>query len=215
MSIDWASTGTMMQGWAGFAQAGAIAFAAWKASDSFKSWRSQKIEDRRITEAERILTVVYRLRRAFSIIRSRIMSGHALAAAEETLKQHGAEFEKLDERRRKGMTYTQAIYDRITCYSKEWEEIAAVIPVAAAHFGKETERQLEGLWLQVVVVKAAAESYGEDNFQDADFTKQIRAELWERPNHPDDAVGSKITELVNQLEATLLPVIRSNIERSG
>ena len=113
------------------------------------------------------------------------------------------------------MTYTQAIYDRITCYSKEWEEIAAVIPVAAAHFGKETERQLEGLWLQVVVVKAAAESYGEDNFQDADFTKQIRAELWERPNHPDDAVGSKITELVNQLEATLLPVIRSNIERSG
>ena len=81
MSIDWASTGTMMQGWAGFAQAGAIAFAAWKASDSFKSWRSQKIEDRRITEAERILTVVYRLRRAFSIIRSRIMSGHALAAA--------------------------------------------------------------------------------------------------------------------------------------
>ena len=210
MSIDWASTGTMIQGWAGFAQAGAIAFAAWKAADTFKLWRSQKIEERRIDVAERILTLADRIKRAFSDFRSPFY-GHELATAEAKLRSEMPEFASLGDSQRRKMATGRAIAERINCYSPEWEQIFELLPLTKALFGEETAKHLEGFWQQRNVVWVAAESHADDDGSDANFTKtMITANLYEREGEPEDRVGTKVTELVSSLEAKLLPIIRLN-----
>jgi hypothetical protein len=146
LPVDWAATGTWMQAWAGFAQAAAIAFAAWKAADTFRSWRKQKIEERRIEEAERILTLAYRIRSALSGIRSPLMNGFELVSAEERLKKDNSNFETFPANQRKRYTYQQAVYNRIERHSGDWNDLVAIIPVAIALFGQEMEPQLDSLW---------------------------------------------------------------------
>jgi hypothetical protein len=95
VAIDWVATSTWMQAWAGFTQAGAVVFVAYKGADAFNAWRRQKIEERRIDAAERILTLAYRVRRALSSIRSPMMWASALEHAEKSLINEGHTLEGL------------------------------------------------------------------------------------------------------------------------
>lgn len=81
-----ADIGTVLQGVGALAQAAAIGFAAYIASDTYKGWRKQKLSERRIEQAERILTAAYKARRALGQVRSPMMWAHEMNAAEELLK---------------------------------------------------------------------------------------------------------------------------------
>jgi len=215
MAIDWAATGTWMQAWAGFTQAGAVAFVGWKGANVFKTWRRQKIEERKMDAAERILTLTYRLRRAFTVIRSPMMWAGALDAAEKRLREAGVTLDSLPELKRKNMIYHQAMLDRINSFEAEWAEIGAVTPIAAALFGKVVEEQLELLWRQRGAVAVASESYADDRGQDNEFTAQLRADMWEGMGKHNGA-GDRITEIIDgvvtKVEAALLPVLREDAE---
>jgi hypothetical protein len=78
-----------MQAWAGFAQTVAIVYVANRGVDALQTWRRQKIAERKLETAERVLTLAYRLRIAFEGIRHPAMSGSELAAAEQFIKDNG------------------------------------------------------------------------------------------------------------------------------
>jgi hypothetical protein len=212
MSIDWGDTGTWMQAWAGFAQAGAIGFAAFKGAGAFKDWRRQKIEERRIDAAERILTLAYRVRRAIGAMRHPMMWIGPLNEAEQKLRSKGVDLDSEVEARRRRIIHSQAVFDRINSFQTEWDELAAITPVAKALFGDEVENALSELGRQRNVVAAAAESYVDDDGSDAEFSKKIRSDLWEalgEVGKDTDEISKTITAAIGKLEGELLPSIRA------
>lgn len=212
MAVDWTATGAWMQAWAGFAQAGAVVFVAYKGADAFKAWRRQKIEERRMQAAERILTVAYRMRRALSAIRHPMMWSGPLEAAEQKLLDKGYSFAGMSDGEKKKVVHAQAILDRIGGFSTEWDEMLEVTPLAKALFGAALESQLERLMRQRNMVAASAESYADDDGSDPAFTKQIRADIWENlgtRNKSDDKIAAEIAEAISSVEAVLLPILRT------
>src|SRR3546814_15956255 len=79
----------MLSGWATLFGAGAVVYAAHKGSDTFKLWRRQKNEERRIELAEQVLTLAYKLRRAIEGIRSPAMWAEEINAVHDELRKIG------------------------------------------------------------------------------------------------------------------------------
>jgi hypothetical protein len=88
MNVDWAATGAMLQGEGTLLGAGAVLIAAFVGANTFRSWRKQKVEERRMQQAEHILASAYKARRALKQVRHWLMSGYELGAAQETLKDN-------------------------------------------------------------------------------------------------------------------------------
>lgn len=214
MSIDWDATGSWMQAWAGFAQAGVLAFAAWKAADTFKSWRRQKIEERRIDAAERLLTLAYKLKRAFSIIRSPITDQRAKEDATIALMGAGIDLESLESEKRTRVIESQVVLDRINSFAEEWNDVAILSPTATAFFGDDMDALLKEFWRQKTAVQVAAENYPDDPGDDPQFSRDISTTIWEdrqRIAHDGDKVGMKLANTIAKMEKMLLPIIRADI----
>jgi hypothetical protein len=63
-SIEWTAFGAVLSGAGTVIGAVAVIGAAWLASNTFEGWRKQTLSQRRIEQAERILTAAYKARRA-------------------------------------------------------------------------------------------------------------------------------------------------------
>lgn len=106
--------GVVLQGVGALAQAFAIGFAAWMASQTFNSWRKQKLSERRIEQAERILTAAYNARRALAYVRSPLMEAHELSTAEAHLETQ--EFwTTVDANRKQRLISAQGYYQPTEC----------------------------------------------------------------------------------------------------
>jgi hypothetical protein len=70
----------MLQGFGTLIGAGAVIYAAKKGADTYESWKKQKVAERRRDQAERILTAVYKARRALRYVRGVMMWGHELGS---------------------------------------------------------------------------------------------------------------------------------------
>ena len=212
MPIDWAATGTWMQAWAGFAQAGAIGIAAWKAADTFRGWRKQKLEERRIAAAEDILTTAYRLQRAFSIVRNSVTSVSALEEARARLKMSGVDIGKYAGDQQIRIVEAQVIFDRIDQFALDWDKLSALTPLAIALFGSSVGESLEGIWKQKVVLQVATEQYTTDDDSDVNFSTQVRDIIWSgraKQGGREDQVERQLERYIIDLEQVLLPIVRS------
>jgi hypothetical protein len=90
----------------------AVIVAAKFASNTFEEWRRQKLPERRIEQAERILTATYKARRALEHVRSPIMFSHEQVTAEKHLEQQDYWKTIPADRRRKLIT-AQGYYNRL------------------------------------------------------------------------------------------------------
>ena len=70
--------GVVLQGVGALAQAFAICFAAYTASNTYRGWRRQKLSEQRIGQAERILVAANRARRALEFVRRPFVTAHEL-----------------------------------------------------------------------------------------------------------------------------------------
>lgn len=109
VAIDWSGTGSMLQALGTFAGVGAIIFATFHATHT---WKSQKRAERRLENAERILTATYKARRALGFIRGAIVLSGELLAAEDKFKQQSGWGAQTKDRRDR-LILAQAIMDRI------------------------------------------------------------------------------------------------------
>ena len=110
---DWVGTGTMLYGIGTILGALAIFGAAVIGSNTFNRWRQQKLAERRIEQAERILTATYKVRRGLSYVRGPAMWAHELETSEEQLKANGEWNNASGESERRKLATAQAYYNRL------------------------------------------------------------------------------------------------------
>lgn len=208
--IDWAATGTMLQGIGTLVGAVAIIIAAVIGGTTFKSWRRQQVAGRKLSEAERILEATYKARRALKQVRHWLMSGYELSAAEKTLKDN-EQWQMQTESKQKRWVTAQAYFNRLNNARDEQTALDQCLPMARALFGEDLEEAIETLRHQFWIVQVDVESYVDDDGSDRDFTKKIRLGMHE-VNPPKGEVN-EVTEAANKAVATIeghcLSVLRS------
>ena len=210
-TIDWAATGTMLQGVGTLLGAGAVLVAAIIGSNTFKSWRQQKLSERRIEQAERILTATYKVRRGLSYVRNPMMLPHEFTAAEESLKESG-QWDKIiggDEERRR-FTTTQAYYNRLNRTRDDRVALEECQPMARALFGEELEKAIEKLNHQAWTVQVYVDAKQADRKgANADFQDKVESAIYEGYPTPDEnEVDQIIVTQVKTIEDICLPVLR-------
>lgn len=207
--IDWAATGSMLSGIGTVVGALAVIGAAIIGSRTFDNWKRQKLAERHIEQAERVLTATYRVRRGLSRVRSPAMWGHETDAAEEQLKASGDWEKTFPESERKGLATAQAYYNRLNATRDDQRAHEECQPMARAFFGEELEKALEKLNQQFWTVKVYLDANHNDKAgTDANFRRKIESAIWEGyPNAEENEVDQTIAAQVKLIENTLAPVL--------
>jgi len=199
-----------MQAWAGFAQALSVLVAAALASRTFKSWRQQKVEERRITNAEQIGALTYRLRRAFTLIRRRGFSPQELEIAATKLMDSGLDLAKCSKAKRDRIVQSQVALNRLDTFASDWDDLARLQPLAHALFGKQLAQYLGDLSTEKVRIETAAEHYPVSS--DKQLVSEIEATLSQPGNTKTDEFGCRIENTIQSIESILLPIIRHDVQ---
>lgn len=210
MSVDWGDTGAMLQGWGTLLGSVAVIYAAKKGADTFGAWKKQKLTERKLEQAERILTATYKAREGLSYIRGIMMWGHELEAAENKLKEDPKQWEQQTDRRKKRLVTAQAYYNRINRTKADQDELFNCLPMARALFGEELEDAVSKLNRQFWLVQVDVDSYIDDNEQDPEFTKKLRRGMYDvnpREGEQND-ISNAITDAVQKIEDICLPILR-------
>jgi hypothetical protein len=208
--FGWAEFGSILEGVGSLAGAFAVCYAARLASDTFEGWRKQKISERRIDQAERILTAAYKARRALGYVRSPLMLDHELKVAEEHLEKQDF-WASVTDAEKQRIILSQGYYNRMNTVLDERRAVEECLPMACALFGEEVEIALQTLNTQFHNVQISAEA---NRFEgnDRDFAESIREDLYsynsnKKPNKMDGIVA----EQVKVIEVACIPVL--SIER--
>lgn len=209
-SVDWLAVGSVLQGAGTVVGAIAVIIAAKLGSSTFENWRRQKLSERRIEQAERILLATYRARRGLSYVRSPMMWPSELAEAEDQLKSiEGWEHKPKKDKER--IKHAQVYYNRIISRREERRALEECQPMARALFGEDLEMSIEELNRQYQIVKYSADSYTRQNeFQDPKITCAINAALYEGYTAEDDSnkIDAAIKEQVENIEEICVPILR-------
>lgn len=209
-----------MQAWAGFAGAGAVAYAAYVGGKTYNTWLLQKQTERQLHAAEQVLTAVYKVRSALENVRGNFMPAFELEEAERKLDEaHDDEFTSLDLQERDKLITSQAMLMRISRYNTVWDELPANMALAFAFLDTGVEASLKLLLRQVVIVQSSAETYGkyyerDGNQEDREFILGLRRDLWGAGDE-GDRVGASVSKAVADIEAVVRPLLRPNSVKVG
>jgi len=208
--VDWAATGSMLQGLGTILGAGTVLIAAIIGSNTFKSWRRQKLSERRFEQAERILTATYKVRRGLSRVRSPAMWGQELYAAEERLKELGEWDKASNDQERRSMATAQAYYGRLNATKDDQWALEECQPMARALFSEQLEKALETLNRQFWTVQVYVDANRRDEEgADRDFRRKIESTIWEGyPTADENELDKIIAEQVKIIESICVPVLR-------
>lgn len=204
-ATEWTALGAVLSGTGTVIGALAVIGAAWFASNTFDGWRRQKLSERHIEQAERILTAAYKARRALGNVRSPLILAHELQTAEEHLEKK--EGWASSSKKQKLIT-AQAYYNRLNAVLDERRAVEECLPMGRALFGEQVEKALELLNRQFHMVSIAVDSNSDDG-NNRDFARTIREDLSsssgsDRPNK----MNVLIEEQVKLIEDALFPVLR-------
>ena len=206
----------MLQGIGTLIGAAVVIFAAKLGANTFNSWRKQKLGERHIEQAERILTATYKARRALGFVRGIMVWAHELNAAEATLKEDPA-WPSVAKGRQKRLVTAQASFNRLNDTREEQDALYQCLPMARALFGEAVEQALVDLHRQFWNVRVDAETYVDDDGSDPVFTKKIRRGMYDvgaragETNETSDAISAAL----NAIEAACLPVLRYEEASTG
>ena len=210
MNIDWGDTGAMLQGLGTLFGAGAVVYAAKKGADTFGAWKKQKLTERKLDHAERILIATYKAREALSYVRGIMMWGHELEVAERKLKEDARQWAQQPEHRQKRLVTAQAYYNRLSKTKPDREELFNCLPMAGALFDAQLQNALSELHKQFWLVELDVDAYIDDNELDVEFSKKIRRGMYDvspREGEQND-ISTAIVKAVDTIETYCLPVLR-------
>lgn len=206
-ATEWSALGGVLSGVGTIVGAVAVIIAAVLGSRTFETWRKQTLSQRRIEQAERILTAAYKARRALSLVRNPMMWAHELNAAEAHLEKQDF-WATVDRDRKKKMISGQGYYNRLNSVIDERRALDECLPMARALFGEEVETAIDTLNRQFHLVSVAIDMK-DDGGDDRDFQLMIRQDLTsgsygDKPNK----MNVLIEEQVKLIEDALVPVLR-------
>jgi hypothetical protein len=206
-ATEWAAFGGVLSGVGTVIGALAVIVAAVLGSRTFETWRRQTLSQRRIEQAERILTATYKARRALGYVRNPMMWAHELNAAETHLEKQDF-WATVDKDRKQKMISAQGYYNRLNAVMDERRAVEECLPMARALFGEQVEKALEQLNHQFHLVNVAIDMK-DDGGDDREFQQMIRQDLTSGslPGKPNK-MNVLIEEQVKLIEDALVPVLR-------
>jgi hypothetical protein len=206
-ATEWSALGSVLAGAGTVIGAIAVIVAAKLGSETFKDWRLQKLSERRIEQAERILTATHRARRALGYVRSPLMRAAELDTAEAQLENRD-DWKVVTSDRKKRLTSVQGYYNRLNAVQDEMRAVEDCLPMARALFGEHIEKALELLNRQFYMVQIAVESNSWEG-NDREFTRSLSADLSSATSgdHPNK-MNLLIDEQVKLIEEALVPVLQ-------
>jgi hypothetical protein len=204
MSIDWAATGVWMQAWAGFAGAGAVAFAAWKAGDAYQLWLRQQQSARRLEAAGRISSAVFKVADAFSMIRNPRHQGYELERARSTLRENLAEFGSFSDGKQRNLATAQVVLDRLAAHADLWKELYECLVLGRVFFGEQGFESLRGLFEARRKIEVSAQIYGTEELE-PDFRRELQCDFW--AGSQGDEVAPLVENAINFVRTEVLPIL--------
>jgi hypothetical protein len=199
--------------------AGAVIYAAHKGADTFKEWRKQKHHERCMAVAEDVLTLAYKLKRAFEGIRSPAIFAGEMSEVVRKLKDTGMIPEDATDANM-SLTTAQAALSRVESNRHLFDALLEKIPVAKAIFGDDVANAMDVFWAQRAKVVSAAQSYARDQEPLPTGTKvwqrhlerrgRLEGILWSVGGADEvDDFAADLDNATARLEAALLPIIRN------
>lgn len=198
----------------------AVIYAAHKGSDTFKLWRRQKNEERRIELAEQVMTLAYRLRRAIEGVRAEGMLPAENAEVHELLRSTGVINDQTPLETVGKLVIAQGVMSRSNAQRALWDTLLDTMPAAKAIFGDAAETALNEFWKQRNRILVAANSYAtlanqapprteEREGQQNARRDRLEAIIWLGGGADGvDAVAALVDDAIKSLEGMLLPIIR-------
>lgn len=204
------SLGVLLQGVGTILGAIAVCVAGYVGSSTVNKWRAQKLEERKIEEAEKIVVAAYNARRYLSYLRSPFIAPHESAEAEHQLREFGYDLTD-DPARRKRLISAQVYYIRLEASSEKVMDLDARFPMARALFGDALEAALEKLGAQFNVVKSFVDvhAYYNPASDDVEFGKKIHSAIVRGyPTEHEDEIARTVDDQIKIIENLCLPVLR-------
>jgi hypothetical protein len=176
---------------------------------SFRRYRREKLEDRRIEIAFEALSIAYEAKFVFQHIRGIMAHGYEW----EDMPQRPGDTE--DKRTRRGPYY--AAFKRIQQNKEFFEKVWKLQPKCMAVFGKDIESTFLKLHRARRNIEVAAQMLAErvdeidrnDDQSTRELYKQLRRDLWDHGDYEreKDSVGKLLDEFEQELEAKAKPII--------
>lgn len=212
MTIDWSATGAMISGWGSWASALAVGYAAYKAADTFDSWKLRRTTEREEEVAQRVLVAVFKAKEAYRFIRFSTLHAPELAAAQQAQAELDA-WPALTAQQQKRLTIGQVYIDRINSSEETFRELAECIPVARAIFGHDLGEALGDLHRQLWVIRMSAEAFAANEGDDPALTRGINTELNDHALVGEGIITGAIKASIETIEMACLPVLRPDWRR--
>lgn len=208
---EWAAFGSVLSGAGTVLGAATVLIAAILGSKTYDSWRRQRLSERRIEQAERILTATYKARRGLSMVRSIMMLPHEIDAAEESLKASG-EWDKIigGQNEQHKFAVAQAYYNRLNSTKDVRLALEECQPMARALFGERLETAIETLNRQFGTVQI----YVDANLREratgqSDLRKKINEAIFQGfPSADENEMDKTIADQVKVIEDICVPVLQ-------
>jgi hypothetical protein len=203
-----------MQAWAGFAGVGAVIWAAHLGKSGFNDWLQEKQTERRMTAAERLMTLVYKAQRTIPAIRNPGSFWAENAAAEKRLVENQPGFESWEDEKKDRYRASQIVLDRLQANKELWANLFECLPLAKAFYGDNCEQQLDRLWGLHTKLLVSANTYAR-TMPDSNQGLSDRAfdDLF---GHPEaDPIDQELSELVAYFETTVLPDLVGKRQRDA
>jgi hypothetical protein len=143
-NIDWAATGAMLQGIGGILGAAAVSFAAYLGYKSFETWGKQKLDERRIEQAERILSATYSFQSAIYAVRTSIL-------VFETTSKFVDLVNILDWKKH----FRELYSEQIDLIKDVYNNLAECRPIGRSLFGDKIDRSIGSLCSVYYLVKSS------------------------------------------------------------
>ena len=186
----------------------AIVVAAFLGRNALKNFRHQKVVERQVEQAEKALTVAYRLKDAISEMRSPMTLPHE--SEESRAELNGKDwFDSMPNDRQQRYVQSNVFYQRMRHHKDAFDMAFSIIPFAKAYFGPEAEESFRKILKCGRSVRVYADAYARDEGHDPDFSLKIENKIWEGASPDDeDNILTDINGAIAALEAKLLPIIR-------
>lgn len=212
--VDWSATGDFWSGMAAMLGVAVVLGTAVKAANALRDWKVQRITERKMDQAERILTATYEAKDGLDYVRHMMTWANELDAAREIvdkLPRWGAS--TANEKKR--LEQAQAKLTRLANVRDNKNKLVECMPMAKALFGDDLHGAITTLHHQFWVVETYVQAYVDDERGgDAEFTAKIRDAMFGATS-ADNEVSRATAESIAKIEAQCLPILRLEMKKQG
>jgi hypothetical protein len=193
--IDWAATGQMLAGIGSFIAAGAVLYAAQSGKDALKNFKNQKLAERKIEHAEKILATSYAFRDVILGARHRyipVFESNSLGVSQNSTVLGEVSFKEL-------------VYKRLARENQAFDDEYRQLPYAKVHFGESVSNDITLIIQQRTMLLASLDIWTACLAVGAEVDASTWSTIFGASDDHNDPIKIELDNAVSRLEAVLLP----------